>query len=89
MHMQNAASIPLSRRSSTNDCNLYYMRLMHPVFLDTVYIQSRRGDKCSQEFASDAGWYKAFSMISKGEAFETVFLVGMLCNGDDTKKVPS
>lgn len=62
----------LSRRFRTNDRQLRYRRLPHPVFSDTMFANttSRRGNKCAQVFATDFGWSRVYPMKSKGLAHE-------------------
>ena len=67
----------LSRRFRTNDKNLCYYPLAHPVFSDTMFAStvSRRGNRCAQVYATDFGWARAFPTASRSEAHETLLLL--------------
>ena len=67
----------LSRRFRTNDRNLYYHCLAHPIFSDTIFDStvSRKGDRCAQVYATNFGWARAFPMASRSEAHETLSLL--------------
>ena len=67
----------LSRRFRTNDRNLCYHHLAHPMSSDTVFAStvSRRGNRCAQVYATDFGWSRAFPMASGSEAYETLSLL--------------
>ena len=47
----------LLRRFKTNDCNLCYCQLVHPVFSETMFAStvSTRSNRCAQVFATDFG----------------------------------
>ena len=85
----------LSSQFRTNDRNLCYHYLAHPVFLDMMFIQtmSRRGNRGAQVYAIDFGWARAFPMASKSEAYVTLPLmfawdrVLPACICDNTKKM--
>mgnify|MGYP006186246423 CR=1 FL=1 len=85
----------LSRRFRTNDRNLLYHQLAHPVFSDTMFTStvSRRGNRCAQVYATDFGWARAFPMASRSEAHETFLLlfvmdgVPLTCICDNAKEI--
>ena len=67
----------LWRQFKTNDQNLHYHRLVHPVFSNMMFAStvSRRGNRCAQVYATDFGWARAFSMALGSEAHEILSLV--------------
>ena len=67
----------LSTQIRTNDRNLCYHDLEHPVFLDTMFASavSRRCNRCAQVYTTDFGWARAFLMASRNEAHETLSLL--------------
>ena len=67
----------LSRWFRTNDRNLLYHCLAHPIFSDMMFAStvSRRGNKCAQVYATDFGWTRAFQMASRSEAHEILLLL--------------
>ena len=67
----------LSRQFRTNDRYLHYSHLAHPVFSDMIFSSkmSRRGNRCTQVYATDFGWPRAHSMVFKSKAQETLLLL--------------
>ena len=67
----------LSRRYPTNDRWRRYNQLPHQLFTDTMFAGtvSSQGNTCSQIFAADFGWARAYSMPSKGKAPEALDLL--------------
>ena len=67
----------LSRQFRTDDHDLCYHHLAHPVFSDTIFasIVSRRGNMSMQGYATDFDWSKAFPMSSSNEAHGTLSLM--------------
>ena len=67
----------LSRRFRTNDRQLRYRRLAHPVYADTLIAgsKSRRQNKYAEIFVTTFGWTRAFPMRQKSEAHETLSLL--------------
>ena len=64
----------LSRQFRTNDCQLWYKRLLHNVYTDILFATtvSRRGNRCAQIFATSFGWLCLFLMKLKSEAHEAL-----------------
>ena len=60
-----------------NDRNLCYHCLVHPVFLDIMFVSavSRKGNRYTQVYATDFGWASALPMASRSEAHETLLLL--------------
>ena len=85
----------LSRQFRTNDRNLHYHCLAHPVFSDTMFASTvfRRFNICAQVYAADFGWARAFPMASRSEAHETLLLlfardgVPLACICDNAKEM--
>ena len=67
----------LSRWSRRNDKNLCNHHLAHPVFSGTIFAStvSRRGNRCEQVYVTDFGWARAFTVASRSEAHETLWLL--------------
>ena len=67
----------LSRQFRTNDGNLHYHCIEHPLFSDVMFAttMSRRGNRFTQVYAMDFGWNRAFQMASRSEAYKTLFLL--------------
>jgi hypothetical protein len=67
----------LSRRFLTNDRMLWYKRLLHTMFSNTLFAGSisRQGNKMAQAYAMSFGWACAHPMKRKGDAHETLSLV--------------
>ncbi len=84
----------LSLRFLTNDHMLWYKRVLHTMFSDTLFAGSvlQQGNKMAQAYAMSFGWARAHPMKRKGDAHETLSLV-FQCNGvpptmvtDDSKE---
>ncbi len=67
----------LSGRSPTNDQMLWYKRVLHTMFCDTLFAGSilQQGNKMAQAYATSFGWAHAHPMKRKGDAHETLSLV--------------
>ena len=67
----------LSQRHSTNDRMLRYRRLPVDLFTDTLEagIVSHRGNKYAQVYAHRNTWCKAYPMVKKSNAHETLSLL--------------
>ncbi len=67
----------LSHRFLTNDRKLWYKRVLHIMFSDTLFAGSvlRQGNKMAQAYATSFGWAHAHPMKCKGDAHETLSLV--------------
>ena len=63
----------LLRESITNNRSLWYLCKPHSIFLDMMFASrvSRKGNRCTQVYATDFGWAKTFPMASRSEAHET------------------
>ncbi len=72
----------LSRRFPRNDRMLWYKRLPHTVFTDTMFAStvSRKGNKMAKIYSTSFGWARAHPMKRKGEAHETLSLL-FHCDG--------
>ena len=59
----------LSQRFRMKDRALWYRRLPHNVFEDTLFavITSKRGKKYAELFENNFGWARAFTMKRKSE----------------------
>ena len=85
----------LSRQFRTNDRNLHYHHLVHPVFSNMMFASavSRRGNRFAQVYATVVGWARAFSIASRSEAHETLSLllardgVPSVCICDNVKEM--
>ncbi len=62
--VRNIENPTLVWRFCTNDCMLYYCFLYHTIFTNTMFAstQFHHGNKCSQNFSSDFGWARTYSM---------------------------
>ena len=60
----------LSRQFRINDHQLWYRRLPHNIYSDTLFATTvpRRGKNCAQIFATNFGWSCSFPMKLKSEA---------------------
>ncbi len=67
----------LARQFPTNDRMLYYKRLPHTIFTDTMFagMPSCHGNKCAQVYTTSFGWARAHPMTREGEAHETLSLL--------------
>ena len=67
----------LSRQFKTNNRQLWYRRLPHNMYSDTLLATtvSRRGNRCTQIFATNFGWSCLFLMRLKSEAHEAFSLL--------------
>jgi hypothetical protein len=67
----------LSRWFPTNDQMLWYNRVLHTMFCDTLFARSvsGQGNKMAQAYATSFGWARAHPMKRKGDAHETLSLV--------------
>ena len=67
----------LLRQFRTNERNLCYYCLAHPVFSDMMFAitVSRKGNRCEHVYAKDFWWARAFPMASRNEAHETLLLL--------------
>ncbi len=67
----------LSCQFPTNDRMLWYKRVLHTMFSDTLFAGSisRQGNKMAQVYATSFGWACAHPMKRKGDAHETLSLV--------------
>ena len=74
----------VSRWFRTNDCQSWYRRLPHNVYIDALFVTtvSRRGNRCAQIFATDFGWSRLFLMRLKSEAIKhcPFYFSGMGCH---------
>ena len=61
----------------TNNRNLCYCCLEHPVFLGMMFAstESKKRNRCAQVYDTDFGWTRAFPMASTSEAHETLLLL--------------
>ena len=64
----------LFRQFRTNDHQLWYRRLSHNVYSDTLFATTmfRRGNRCAQIFATNFGWSHMFQMKLKSEVHEAL-----------------
>ena len=64
----------VSRRFPSGDRPLRYRRLACKVFHDTFFssIESARGFKCAQIYATDFGWVRVFPMVNKSDVHHTI-----------------
>ena len=69
--------LALSRQFRTNDCQLWYRRLPHNKYRDTLFATtlSRKGNMYAQIFATNFGWSCLFPIKLKSEAHEAVSLL--------------
>ena len=69
--------LSLSRWFRTNDNILHLHCLAHLIFSDMLFAStvSRRGNSCVQVYITDFGWARAFPMVSRSEADETLLLL--------------
>jgi hypothetical protein len=67
----------ISCRFPTNDCMLRYLCMPHPVFGNTMFAgtESKNGNKCCQDFATNFGWAHAHPLKQMGEAHEALSLM--------------
>ncbi len=67
----------LSCRFPTNDRMLWYKRVLHIMFRDTLFAGSvlQQGNKVAQTYAMSFDWARAQPMKHKGDAHETLSLV--------------
>jgi hypothetical protein len=67
----------LSQRFLTNDQMLWYKRVLHTMFSNTLFAGSvsQQGNKMAQAYATSFGWAHAHPMKCKGDAHETLSLV--------------
>jgi hypothetical protein len=67
----------LSRRYRTNDRQLRYRRLRHPLFCDTLItnVKSRRQNRYAEAFGTSFGWSRAFPVRLKSEVHEGLSLL--------------
>ena len=67
----------LLRQLKTNVRHFCYHHLAHSVLLDMMFASavSRRSNRCAQVYATNVGWARAFQMISRSEAHETLLLM--------------
>ena len=64
----------VSRRFPSGDRPLRYRRLACKIFHDTFFssIESARGFKCAQIYATDFGWVRVFPMVNKSDVHHTI-----------------
>ncbi len=67
----------LSRQFLANDQMLWYKRVLHAMFSDTLFAGSvsQQGNKMAQAHATSFGWACAHPMKRKGDTHETLSLV--------------
>ena len=68
--------LSFSRWFRTSDHQLWYHRLLHNLYSDTLFAPtvSSRGNTCVQIFATNFGWICSFPMKLKSEAHEELSL---------------
>jgi hypothetical protein len=66
----------VERRWPTGDRSVKYKRLDHPVYHDTLMstVKSKRGNNCSEMYATDFGWSRNFPMKKVSDVHETLDL---------------
>ncbi len=75
--VQTCLNPTLSRQFPTNDRMLWYKRVLHTMFSDTLFTRSvlQQGNKMAQVYATSFGWARAHPMKRKGDIHETLSLV--------------
>ncbi len=75
--VQTCLNPTLSQRVPTNDRMLWYKRVLHTMFSDTLFAWSvsQHGNKMAQAYATSIGWARAHPMKRIGDTHETLSLV--------------